>query len=102
MRSGGCVDILCSARDGWCRQIKEKRGAAEAETLSGGRTRRMLETTEGITKQRHQREKTERGWRNSSRERERRKEREGRESDKGNTVRVMCVGVVLHVYEPEA
>lgn len=51
-------------------------------------------------KQRHQREKTERM------EKELgvggRKEREEGESDKGNTVRVMCVGVVLHVYEPEA
>lgn len=78
MRSGGCVDILCSARDGWCLQIKEKRGAAEAETLRGGRTRRMLEITEGITKQRHERGKTEKGWRNRERGREEKKEKEER------------------------
>lgn len=58
------MDIRCSARDGWRNQIKEKQGAAEAETLRAGRTRRMLEITEGITEQRHQREKTaESGWR---------------------------------------
>lgn len=50
------------------RQIKERgREAAEAETLRGGRMRWMLKLEKGITKQRHQREKMERGRRNRNR-----------------------------------
>ena len=92
------------------RQIKERRAG---EALKAGRTRWMLRMSEGITRQRL-REREEQG-RDGERqkgqnvleqrtrmERERKRERERERERKINTVRAMCVGVVLHVYKPAA
>lgn len=88
--------------EGEADQREKRREAAEAETLRGGSTRWMLKMREGI-KKRKSRDTRER----ETRERRRNKcsgekEKGGREKEKKNTVRVMCVGVVLHAYKPAA
>lgn len=87
------------------RQIKERRAG---EALRAGRTRWMLKMSDGITRQRQRERGTREGWRKTKRtkcigEKNKDGERGERERErKINTVRAMCVGVVLHVYKPAA